>query len=108
VTALETALEALIEALADRVAERVARKLERGGPAADQLVDVATFARERSIAVSTVRRAIREGRLEAVHIGRSVRVRRDAVVARSAASPAPAGAASTDRVALRLLKGCTR
>jgi len=44
----------------------------------EQLVTVEQYAKERSIGVSGVRRAIREGRIDAVRIGRSVRVRVDA------------------------------
>lgn len=42
------------------------------------LITIAEYARQRSISPSTVRAAIRDGRLPAVHIGRAVRLRADA------------------------------
>ncbi len=45
-----------------------------------ELVSVAEFAKTRSISVSTVRNAIRDGRLEATKIGTAVRVRIDAEI----------------------------
>jgi excisionase family DNA binding protein len=43
-----------------------------------QLVTVGEYARQKSISCSTVRAAIREGRLKAVRIGRAVRIPIDA------------------------------
>jgi excisionase family DNA binding protein len=43
------------------------------------LLDVETVARELHAGQSTIRRAIREGRLPAVRIGRRVLIRRDAL-----------------------------
>ncbi len=48
---------------------------------ASKLVTVAAYAAAHSLGKSTIRRAIREGRLIATRIGRSVRVSADATIA---------------------------
>lgn len=50
--------------------------------AAAQFVTVAAYATQRALGKSTVRRAIREGRLAVERIGRAVRIPADAVIAR--------------------------
>lgn len=87
---LETGLDSLIDQIADRVADRIVPRLVAalaGAPAADELVPPATFARMRSISVSTVRAAIREGRLPATKIGRAVRIAADAQIGRAVNRP---------------------
>ena len=62
------------------VREELARLAER--PQAPDLVTLRAYAAARGISVSTVRAAIREGRLEAYQIGRAVRVRPGDEIAR--------------------------
>jgi excisionase family DNA binding protein len=57
-----------------------------GAALVPELVTVADYARARSISKSTVRAAIRDGRLPAMKIGRAARVRADA----QSGKPAPA------------------
>lgn len=68
-----TGIEAGLRAL---VAEVVREELAKATPAssAPQLVTVAEYARRCSISQSTVRAAIREGKLAITRIGRSVRI----------------------------------
>lgn len=70
--AIEDELKKMVEA-------EVARQLAAARPANDvappMLVTIAAYAAARSISTSTVRAAIREGRLEALKIGRATRVR---------------------------------
>lgn len=101
------ALGTLVDALVDLVAERVARRLGEPQRAAAPLT-VAEYAAAHSIAVSTVRRAIRERRLDVTRAGRAVRIPPGATIRARAAERdqrAPtASSAAMDR-ALRLLKG---
>jgi len=88
------AVDQALEALVERVVRQVVREelaAMRDAPA-DELVTMATFARQRSISESTVRAAIRDGRLPAVKIGRAVRVRADAQIGK----PAPTSSANTN------------
>lgn len=61
---------------------------EQGGGAAGELVTVAKYAERCSISKSTVRAAIADGRLDAVKIGRAVRIPANATIARPARAPA--------------------
>jgi len=72
VSPIEKALEAVIESTVRRVV-REELAAARAAPA-DELVTIATFARMRAISESTVRAAIRAGRLKATKIGRAVRI----------------------------------
>ncbi len=67
---LEKTLQAMIE-------REVSRQLAAARPANDApvCVTIAEYARARSISESTVRLAIREGRLPAQKIGRAVRIK---------------------------------
>jgi excisionase family DNA binding protein len=79
--------EEALEAMLERVVRKVMREREElAAVPADELVTMATFARRRSISESTVRAAIRAGRLPAVKIGRAVRVRADAQIGEPASS----------------------
>ncbi len=53
-------------------------------------VTIAAWARSKSISVSTVRAAIRDGRLPSIRIGRAVRVPADAAIAPRATAERPA------------------
>lgn len=77
-SAIEKALEVVIESVVRRVV-REELAAARAAPA-DEMVTIATFARMRAISKSTVRAAIREGRLQATKIGRAVRVRANAQI----------------------------
>lgn len=78
--ALAHALAAAIAApLGEMVRQEVARQLAAKDDSQwPELVTVRAFAASRAISCSTVRAAIRGGRLEVVRIGRAVRLRRDA------------------------------
>ncbi len=89
-SAIEKALETVIESVVRRVV-REELAAARAAPA-DELLTMAEFARRHSISESTVRAAIRAGRLPAVKIGRAVRVRADAQIG----EPAPSSSASTE------------
>lgn len=80
---IEKALEVVIESVVRRVV-REELAAARAAPA-DEMVTIATFARMRAISKSTVRAAIREGRLQATKIGRAVRVRANAQIGEPAA-----------------------
>ena len=74
-------LEQVLEAIVRRV---LREELAAMKPAA--LLTVEDYADARSISQSTVRAAIREGRLEATRIGRSVRVASGAEISKSLSS----------------------
>lgn len=77
-SAIEKAFEAVLESVVRRV---VREELAATRTAlADEMVTIATFARMRAISKSTVRAAIREGRLPATRIGRAVRIRANAQI----------------------------
>lgn len=81
------AVDQALEALVERVVRQVVREELAAARAAsaDEMVTIATFARMRAISKSTVRAAIREGRLQATKIGRAVRVRANAQIGEPAA-----------------------
>ena len=71
---LPPALELLASELETRAAAPTA-------PAGSEMVPVATFARERSLNPATVRQMAKDGRIEAVRVGkRQWRVRRDSPI----------------------------
>jgi excisionase family DNA binding protein len=75
------------EMLRDLVREVVREELaKRQTPSGPELITAAEFARRRSISKSTVRAAIREGRLEVTRIGRAVRIAADAQIGRPGGS----------------------
>jgi excisionase family DNA binding protein len=80
---VEKALEIVIEGVVRRVV-REELAAARAAPM-DEMVTIETFARMRAISKSTVRAAIRGGRLQATRIGRAVRVRSDAQIGESVA-----------------------
>ena len=65
------------------VREEVSAAIGGAGPAPTRLITVQEYAATRSVSVSTVRTAIRAGRLKATRIGRAVRVSADAEIARA-------------------------
>ena len=72
-----TGLEQIIETIVRRVIREELAELKE--PTVDH-VTVAAYAAKHSLGVSTVREAIREGRLPAVKIGRAVRVPAEAQI----------------------------
>jgi len=102
---VEKALDAVIESVVRRVMREELAAV-RATPA-DEMLTIETFARMRAISKSTVRAAIRGGRLQATRIGRAVRVRSDAQIgepAAAAGSGAPAAAAGSDTPAARAMR----
>ena len=80
-------IEQMIEQLVRRVVhEELAAQAAK--PAA-QHVTVADYAKTWSIGGSTVRRAIREGRLPAIHIGRAVRIPADVEIGKRSGARGP-------------------
>lgn len=75
-------------------------------PVAPEHITVAEFAKRRSISTSTVRKAIRAGRLAAIRIGRSVRVPINATIGRTA-SERHARDVARERRAAKLLGSST-
>jgi len=92
-TAFEQQLRELVRSI-------LREELAAATPTTPDHVTVAEYARARSISESTVRVAIREGRLEVVRIGRAVRVPRDAAIGKRAKA-----VTVTDRARLKLLGG---
>lgn len=72
--------------------------------AAPELVTLTAYAKARSISVSTVRAAIRDGRLTAHRIGRAVRVRRDDEIARADRPKADRTSAAARRLGLTVVR----
>jgi excisionase family DNA binding protein len=89
--------EAFRRVLRDVVSEMLAAR-----PEAAELVPIATFAREHSLHEATVRQMAKDGRIEAVRIGkRQWRVRRDSPIGQPMARGATRGATSADTPAER-------
>lgn len=88
-----TDIEALIRSI-------VRDELAKARPANDgsRYVTVAEYARSHSISASTVRDAIRDGRLDSIRIGRAVRVPAGAEIAAEVVDEA------TERARLTLLR----
>ncbi len=86
--------------LKEFVREVVREELARAKPApiTPAVVSVAAYARERSISESTVRKAIRDHRLDVVRIGSALRVPVAAVIGKR-----PVANDRTDRARARLL-----
>jgi excisionase family DNA binding protein len=101
-TGIEDAIRRLVR---DEVRAELAKVPALQLPAASPYTSIAEYAKERSISVSTVRNAIREGRLPAMKIGAAVRVRRDAEIGASvvpvAKNPGPTPAQVADRILAR-------
>lgn len=76
-------------------------ELGKSAPTVEHLT-VADYARRWSISPSTVRVAIREGRLPSTRIGRAIRIAAEAKISRSSTKT------STDRARLRLMGGTVR
>lgn len=82
--------------LEEHIRSIVRDELARAKPVdeAPKLVTIATYAAARSISTSTVRQAIRRGRLAATHIGRAVRIKATDEIARG---PRPLDGDEIDR-----------
>ncbi len=90
-------LELEIEAIVRRVVDE---RLAAASKPTVEHVTVADYARCHSVSTSTVRAAIREGRLEAIRIGRAVRVAANANLGKPVRR---AGFDATKRAQLKLL-----
>jgi excisionase family DNA binding protein len=94
--------EAIRNLVRDEVRAELAKVPALQAPAVAPYVSVTTYAEARSISVSTVRHAIRDGRLPAMKIGTAVRVRNDAEIGASVVPvvkhPGPTPAQVADRV----------
>jgi excisionase family DNA binding protein len=100
------ALEQILEAIAVRVRQVVREELAAHGPAATELVTPREYARDHSIAVSTVRQMIKDGRIEALKIGkRQWRVRRDAPIGQPLARTRATSTGTPADRARRILEG---
>lgn len=95
-------LEAAVRAVVRDELER------RAGGAGAELVTVAAYAGRRSISKSTVRAAIADGRLEAVKIGRSVRIPANAAIERPARAADEVEARALARLGVRSRTGTPR
>lgn len=91
-------LEQLIRQIVRDVVRDELAKQKPANDVAPDLVTVAEYARARSISESTVRQAIRDGRLAVERIGRAVRIPADATI-RAAATTA------NEQAVLKLMRG---
>lgn len=73
-------------------------------PAPPDLVTMADYAAARSISISTVRAAIKDGRLEAHRIGRAVRVRPGDEIATVARTKTNRNAVAARRLGLQVVR----
>ena len=89
-------LEQLLDEVRALRAEVAALRDQRSGRA--DMITIADYARARSISVSTVRAAIREGRLRSTHVGRAVRVPANLEIAPRPTESEPARSARAARV----------
>jgi excisionase family DNA binding protein len=92
----------LREMIREVVQEEIAKA---GGAAGGELVTVAKYAERCSISQSTVRAAIADGRLEAVKIGRAVRIPANATIARPARAVDDTEAKALELLGVRSARG---
>jgi len=86
--------EVLRQLVRDEIRSELAKLPSLQASATAAYVSVAQYAKARSISVSTVRNAIRDGRLPAMKIGAAVRIRADEEIGRPVTPSAPAPTAS--------------
>ena len=100
-----TELKGVEEVIRQLVREEVRAELAKQpqAPSPAGYVSVAEYAKSRSISISTVRNAIRLGRLPAMKIGTAVRIRRDAEIGASVTPKAKAAGPSAGQIADRIL-----
>jgi hypothetical protein len=96
-------LEEIIRELVRHEVRAEVARLAETAPASPKYVSVAEYAIARSISASTVRNAIRSGRLPAIRIGAAVRVPVDVEIGSSVAANANAPGASPVARADRIL-----
>jgi len=88
------------------VRQVVREELAAHGPPATEMVSPREYARDHSIAVSTVRQMIKNGRIEAIRIGRRQwRVRRDAPIGQPLAQTRATSTGTPADRARRILEG---
>ncbi|MBV8758684.1 MAG: helix-turn-helix domain-containing protein [Deltaproteobacteria bacterium] len=87
----------------DEIRAELAKIPALQAPAASPYVTVAEYAKARSISVSTVRNAVRAGKLAAMKIGSAVRVRSDAEIGASVTPARKPQGPSAGQIADRIL-----
>ena len=102
-------IECLIrELVRDEVQRELAKVPALQAPVVSPFISVAEYAKARSISVSTVRNAVREGRLPAMKIGSAMRVQSNAEIGTTVVprvmQPGPSPAQVADRVLARRVK----
>jgi excisionase family DNA binding protein len=95
--------EVLRQLVRDEIRLELAKVPALQAPAASPYVSVAEYAKARSISVSTVRNAIRAGKLAAMKIGTAVRVPSDAEIGASVTPVVRLRGPSAGQIADRIL-----
>jgi excisionase family DNA binding protein len=103
VTETPTLEDVVRQLVRDEVRVELAKIPALQAPAASPYVSVAEYAKARSISVSTVRNAVRAGKLPAMKIGTAVRVRSDAEIGASVTPVAKLRGPSAGQIADRIL-----
>jgi excisionase family DNA binding protein len=100
-------IEELIRVLVRDELQRELSKTETATKPPASYVSVSEYAKARSISISTVRNAIRDGRLPAMKIGAAVRIRSDEEIGRPVTPSASAPTASqiAERIIAKQHKG---
>ena len=99
-------LEEIIETIVRRVIREELAAAAK--PCADDHITIADYAVARSISPSTVRAAIRDGRLPAVKIGRAVRVPANIEIGKPLVPPTKKTPETPAAIAARVLAGGRR
>lgn len=94
-SALDHAVESLVAEITERVLARVAERIATAPT--PEWVTVADLARAWSVSAKYIRARVADGSLPAMHVGRSVRVRRDAVLGKPV-QPAARADSPSERV----------
>jgi excisionase family DNA binding protein len=95
--------EVVRQLVRDEIRAELAKIPALQAPPASPYVSVAEYAKARSISVSTVRNAVRAGKLPAMKIGSAVRVRSDAEIGASVTPVTKSRGPSADQIADRIL-----
>lgn len=98
-------VEAIRQLVREEVRAELAKQPALQAAPASQYISIGEYAKARSISVSTVRNAIRDGRLPAMKIGTALRVLSDAEIGVSVVpavnNPGPTPAQVADRILAR-------
>ena len=103
----DPSIEELIRALVREELQRELANRATSSKPPETYVSVSAYAKARALSVSTVRNAIRDGRLPAMKIGTAVRIRSDEPIGRPVTPSAPAPTASqiAERIIAKQHKG---